>query len=1566
MARIVPKLNLNKTPQLVDNNSLVYAKNIRLLQDGTIGPDTSLDEIESRIGRATTTTETVVVTEAYDEVKYYYTILNYAASIAYDKYGTTPVIEGDHFKFNINLSSTHWDDYYHNSNQSNYQEVSSSDIAILSIYDITNHVFSNITARFILHTGLNVLINTENRTCCLGLAVLQTCYDGIDSLSDTEDYPACAFVSVPIGALRRNIVINGKNYIIINPVFKTESRIHHDAVTEEVTTVNYSTVEYISQIVGLNDKIYFFKEATEEEFTNAGLEYPTNYNDKIRIFEYDEVDNTFTLIKCGWKYSGGSNIRGCVSVNNTGEPILTVCESGFEDDTLVPIKHINLVKCTEEDNETIYTQAPNIPISNLKLVGRYIKTIPAGVYQFFIRYKINDDFYTSWFPCSEEIFAGCRKEAYTLQGTIKHNDLHNDSNNSFIFNIEHLFKDYCNNFEQYQLGFIISSDDGIFARSWKHFDMDLTSSDSIYFEYNQDDIEDINIDELLKSNFDLFNVENIAQYKNKLYISNYKETDFNEDLVSLAKNIKVKLKLKELPYSTSYFFNNIPLNESAISGVYDTFGDFNINYTFRDSTYCDINTTDNIIDTSPETQYEVGQESSKHVSKVFILNNGTKYYIHGDASTDANIPIDIVNSNALINMFIDEIRSNIIGINSNGDYIYRVDNSTTISIDNIHIEYITYTHRYSIPYPLETRYTSEIIDSIELKSSILTNTYQYSERKTLLPFTKYDFYVHYIKQNGIVTNGYFITTKEIRNFAKRYKSIGSAPSEIPIEFTNEDVDDLAFITTTNPSQYGHYSSLDVGDHYYSLGDLSVTDNSIIYPVFSNIKCPNGYVACFISIVKYGDNVAQGFNYEYDDNDHIHKIDCLELDTLLYNKYDNIKIKQSNGEVVTEDASYYSSGTTTPLKHLGCSGHIEFALNGIINTKCWIILDSVNKPYNKTLTKLTPYIKLDSSLAIGYDNYTDINSPGYYCEVAKLNREYCDAGYTNGYYVSGNDIYTRVINSNDFTLSEVTGAVSYHSSTINYIFSNFNLNYVSLTNDLVPQIRRYDIQRENNAEEGTVTSSNKQFITTVNSLTASFILELKSMYKDYTRKLFYEYTKNKITDFNNTIRTSSTDGDETYRQIYKFEATDYYNVPTNRGVITNLVSIANTLYVHCEHSLFKFTDNKTIDAKDEQVVLQENDIFNSGISEVFDAKYGYAGLRNREQSLVTYNAYVFYDAVAKIIYAFGGEQQIGNITEPIKKIVDWINPTDVQFVGDELNDRFFVNLRNETGNICLSFNFKAKSFISIHDIDFKFGFHSRRHTYFVHDDIYEGYKIGWSIYKIVDKITIDNVDYFMTYQNCYTKSLLSISNEDMPDPVGYNPVYACIDVITNVEYEKIKVLNFINWICSEIENYGGQLNFTAEEQLNRLYPGDKLRIYTDSTSTNLFELIDGNGKAKLSNEQRNIDANGDIYPHKESWQYPEYNCGIFSMNYFRDIIRNGNIYESDANAPDIFKYKQAGLTGAVNSNKLVNLTERSQRQYLTQENALIYGKYFIMRLIFHNRNFKVENVIFNMNNYGKTK
>jgi len=1450
MARIVPKLNLNKTPQLVDNNSLVFAKNIRLLKDGTIGPDTSLEEIETNTG---------------DDVN---APVKYIAQI-------------------VGLNNK------------------------IYFFKESNYIKDSVEARQFI----------------------------------ALEYPSEVFVGDPIGpGQTATFDVNTAGYVIRNGVLFQDSSI-------------------------------------------AKSLFP-NFNDRVKIFEYDEVYNKFRIIKCSWKYSGGKKITGCVSVNGTGEYILTICEYDVPQGLLIPIKHINLNKCTESDDESFYTQAPNIPISNLKLSGRYIKNIPAGVYQFFIRYKIREHFYTNWFPCSKELFAGSRKITDTLQGSLKHTDLHEDSNNSFIFTVEHLYPEHCSNYEEFQLGFIISSDGGVFARSWKHFDMSLASSVSIYFDYDKTDIEEINIDDLLKVNYNIFNVNNIAQHKNKLYVSNYVETDFNDpDLQSYANQINISFDLYEINLTSGAYLNNVPLG-GEVNGIYTSFGTQAISSIYGDSAYCNIETIketisseDVTINTQPASIPVTYTENVKpRLLKVSAVDSSNNTY-----DIQEYVPfVELANENydTIIDSVIDTVKDSIVGVNTNGNF--------SININGTQIEIISFIVDFDSISAIKTEdttmtYFGEVVPAIRyyrtvshnqlkvavaIKSSVITTSYVYNEYNTFLPFTKYDFYVHYVTQNGIVTNGYYIGTKEINRYCKQYKPV--ALNDVPAEVINAAINNLSTITTLydisnigdlswytpDLKEYAVYQDGSHNGQYFKLEEIT-DDRYIIVPQFDNIICPNGYVSCFISCTKYGNNVAQGYNYEHDfnstNNKTTHKVDCLDLNCLLYNTSTNITIKNSQGVTLTNFANYYSSSTTNPLEYLGGSGHVEFTTEGDseIDTKCWIIVDSTGKPYNKQLIKVTPFIKLNPIEAVNYTELINLNSPGYFCEVVTLSREYCYD--PNGYYVSGSDVYTRDITGTTLNVDLVETALAYHNSNKAYIFSNYNLNYVSLTSDLTPIIRRYAIQNEGEDNE----TSEKQVITLVNSLLASYSLELKGFYKDYTRKLYQEYTTNKITKFDNTIRVSAVDVDELYRYIYRFEATDYYNVPTHRGVITNLVGIANTLYVHCEHSLFKFSDNKTLNAQEEEVILQENDIFNSGISEVFDAQYGYGGLKDKAQSLVTFNAYVFYDAVAKIIYAFGGEQQIGNISEPIQKIIDDLNPTDVQFVGDEINDRFFVNLRNDQGNVCLSFNFKSKSFISIHDIDFKFGFHSRRHTYFVHDNYSDETLIGWSIYRVTDKIIANNNSYFNAYQNCYTQSIISI--QDMPLPIELNAASSCIDIIANVEYEKIKVLNYINWICSEILNYGHSLNFVAEEELNRLYDGDKLRVYSDSCATNLIELTDANGKAKLSKEYRNVDANSNINAVKESWQYPTYNCGVFSINYFRDVIQNGNVYTAPNS--DLFKYTQAPNIGP---NKLVDLTKYPQRQNLTQENSLIYGKYFVFRLIFNNRNFKIENVTFRMSDYGKTK
>ena len=181
---------------------------------------------------------------------------------------------------------------------------------------------------------------------------------------------------------------------------------------------------------------------------------------------------------------------------------------------------------------------------------------------------------------------------------------------------------------------------------------------------------------------------------------------------------------------------------------------------------------------------------------------------------------------------------------------------------------------------------------------------------------------------------------------------------------------------------------------------------------------------------------------------------------------------------------------------------------------------------------------------------------------------------------------------------------------------------------------------------------------------------------------------------------------------------------------------------------------------------------------------------------------------------------------------------------------------------------------------------------------------------------------------------------------------------NTSYEKIKVIDSLSWICSEITDYSKNSLFVAEESMDRTYPGHQIRIYSDTCYTELIPLLDNNNNPKISNNERNIDNNGNIVANTNSWQYIRYNCGIWSMNYFRDAKK----YKDEFN----YKNENNGIYGNPNDIVGTNIKDFSQRQYYTNESSLLYGKYFVVRFIFTNKNFKLENIIVKMSNYGKTE
>lgn len=1457
--------------------------------------------------------------------------------------------------------------------------------------------------------------------------------------------------------------------------------------------------DIIGHIVGINSKVYLFVQNHIEE---EGVEKPV-YN----IVEYDELSEMVRTIPCSWKYSGGT-IDGCVTINSINEPILTICEKPSKNSKdLIPIKHINLNTCSYNDDESIYTQTPIIPITNLLLTDKYIRTIPNGVYQFFVRYKVRNEFYTNWFPCSKECFAGTQKVTNTIQGGIIHVNTEIDAKESFVFTVEHLFDNAAKNFEEYQLGFIISNEDSSVARTWKSFDF---SVNTIYFDYDQ--VAETNIDDLLNVNYELFNVGNVTYFRNKLYIADYKETDFNPDFQKIASNIDIDINSKYIKTDSDVYISGKALTKSSPSLPYfDKWGDDNINVLFKssfndvyhftsqkemrvdsssefgaatikanwsstynpdlywvnyaksnaknlpnpfpefekgnnwwDTGYLTLYNLEGFIDTNthPLTKYNSFRRrwywaSGSKNNNVLIGNGyegvfpiydngfgttlpdltnafkekvesllvevcgicklrsitctyaGKKYYVMGNENIDvaADETLDFSgidwfdDAEHMISKLQSYVVDKIVGLDEQGKYVLNIDGHI-ITVDRFEVNYSTYdydvkvttnnTDGYTATFKADTKKTNKVLAyNIKIDNKYITDSNNDIESVSLLPFTDYEFYVHFVKENGVTTNGYYIDTKSIKYYNKLQNPV------------------------------------------------------IFYPSFTNIVIPEGYVSCFISINPVGDIILQGFNHEVKDG--YHYLDCLESDAGLKPLSSGLTIVNSAGEVITKNAEYHSSSSTNPISMFGNSGCIKwearddepkvyqrtFAQKNIVfdrteqyvkvmvicntntidlssdpktfvydtapNSKPLeellqeaeyfantvrgespaiqiitsdaglkihiqvssdggnvgligivmttnpdeseaslklkalsnsiigseeIIPDNVNHYWvkikndtrsnkNKRLIKITPYLK--GTGIINYFNVDNLNLPGYMCKVSKINRN-----VANNLYYSGTDIYIKGTDYPDaIELNDFEEYASLDGPTISYVLSSYNLNYLSSSDDLVPQLRSYKTNNE------TVTL--RQIAIGIQSSTSSYNMELKSMYRDYVRKYYNPYDKEATIDtFKNTIRSSSVNRDESHKSIYIFDANEYYNIPTNRGSITNMFNILDNIYIHTEHSLFKFSGKNSLSSEDSEIMLKEGNIFDTGISEVFDSKYGYAGLQNKNHSVITFNSYIFYDKLANTIYAYSGNNQLATVSDSIKKILDTYKINDVYFVADEYNDRFFANFKlSDNSNICLSYNVKSTSFVSIHDLDFSNGFNSRLNTYFIRRTEDRG-----SLY-LIDKTAIND------YNSLFTPSALKIND------MSTTELESAIDIIFNTEYEKVKCLNHINWICSEIKNYETYIN-EAEEELDRMYSGSKLKIYTDICSTPLVDLVDSQDKPLVANDTDIRNPN--------NYKYPRYNCGIWSFNYFRDVNTQA----------DIFKY-------AINS---------------IADKALVYGKYFVVRFIFKNKNFKIENIIFNINNYEK--
>lgn len=1380
MGNIISKLNLNKTPRLVENNSLIFAKNIKLLVDGTIGRDDGISKLSIDIEDENNQT---TFTKQFDFIQ------------------------------------------------------------ILKIL-IDNKVTNLVQEQGAVTSRLNDLLENDDVTESNAITINQNIVNTLQTKID------------------------------------------------KYSLVSANTNKYfVKGVVPNNNEFYIF--CVSNDLPN----YPNSF-----ILKYVEDTNEVSLLDVTWNYSGGS-IKGYCEKNLIGQTILNIAE--YKDDsTLIPFKSINTETCREDYDESIYTQAPKIPFTNLKLTAYYNKKIKNGTYQFFVRYKISDNFYTKWYVASNILqIANTVKEA-TVFGLVKYFKESLDCDKSFVFEVEHLNLDVLNslNYTSFQLGFIVTTDEtATYGKIWKSFSFNTRI---IYFDGNPEQLEDIEFSELLEPIYNLYNVKNIASFKNKLYISNYVESNINPNFQSYADNINIKLKAKTLSYDEQdlnyeslyrilyVFENNGTIIEYLANPYLENYNDILYSKMYKEDgnpAAIDIYLGElvrqaiiNICD------YIFGYMARGYNPSVIpnykdetgLISYSAKYKQRSSTQNfdDRTIMLTIgshsgigYSGETVYDSLIDNFQE--LELNNGCFNVYRVitnnDGSLYVKYDSSHNGDYVFGLLYFTLWAKDDN-THNYIYRFDISISSLGNVTYLSKSntilQTLIPFQSYKFYVHYVNEYGEETNGYLI------------------------------------------------DEVTVDDTFIEDNISAITNHDIIYPIFENITFPEKYPYCYITFVKSKTKTYELFNISNKSYGNKYKAVNLEANIRLINLIDNVPTLlydiDANGiRSFMEVANYASSNDGVHVRELGGYGMLLY--NNDLDITSTSVIGFIKQDYeinedNIKLHRCTPYIKKESNEALTYDS-SDLFLDGYICAI---HAPIADKIY-DYYYFSANDVYKKIGDGFDeLSLEEYnydgTNEILYNRSSdrLFLIYSNYNLNYVSLGVDIATKIisKTYGSNNENK----------KTFIYNgINSTELSDLYKLNTMFIDYIERTYVKYYDKAIVKFDNTIRSSIVIGDESTSEIYYFRPEDYYNVPTNKGIITNLVSIGNYIIVHTKDSLFNFSGNNSLTAQDGEVKPVETEVFDTGIQEVFGSNLGFAGLEKNTHSIVIQDGYVFYDSSVRKIYIYFGQGQINCISDNIEKLLNYCNPVDVFLANDFCNNnRFFICIKYLSSNVykyvTLSYNIKTKSFISVHDFYYDLAFNTKRNCYFVRDN---------GIY-IIDKTTIGYNDLLNTDELYPSVTFANVIN---------NVRGAIVDIIVNDDIEIVKTLNAVHWIISKILQFvpvrfidgeqPSEKDLMAEESLDRTYAGDKMLIYTDSTYTPIIDI------SKVSNDYS-------IYS-SDSYKYPRYNQGRWTLNYFRDIK---------------------------------NIGEDEIPPYSADNQSLIEGKYFVIRFILDSNNdFKLETLGLQYNN-----
>ena len=1330
--------------------------------------------------------------------------------------------------------------------------------------------------------------------------------------------------------------------------------------------INYTVNSLVGYINCPNEVVLLvYKEYTQNEETIKLSE----------IYRAVELKNSDKLalykVPNAWKYDGGK-IVGTYTYNVYNHLIIAIAESDASID-----KQLITIDLNDSNNYDVidkYSCAPNVPIANLTLNGKVKgNSMPHGLYKFFIRYEVSDKLYTNWFPIGASQYAlsldyktvfnhvyatdsGGGNTKLTTGSFLVNTEKDSYYNFSFTINFNDVYS-----YIGFQIGYILQTEDTSVGRIWNGFSFN-GSELSKSFIFNGGYIDEIDISDLTANVLNVYNVKALTEYNSKLYLANFKETDYNVDLSSYAQTIDTYLIKKVVDIgnveSASTLMNTwtytINGNDCSITVPADV-----SSVRLKDFTNI-LSVLNSAIDWKSGFQSGVLENLGEDTRIVFSKDK---------LSLSPSLPDPYYTGNAEYKRFWEgngEYRFGSYWIgNAGGEALMPIG---SLSYDDISISKEEHVNNYS------SYNTDNVI-------------------KSLMPYEVYAFYVHYVREDGSYTNGIPLENKiPVGDYSPLYKQIKDLTA---LELTTYHLDDIKSI---NEIRDKYLYEVFIRDYAYSKEYFGIyLDNngkklfrtnsgimntgSAVYMLrlgvrFENITYPPGYVGAFFSYEKVNalsvyqayvtDNISnnssilikandcESANIRYDGSLFIphHKITDSGIVSIssepYYSYINNAAPVLSNASINFEGAMLNRAGLHGGIamnlaKTNQQSGQTEVYQPAVGIVGSIIIFN--RSIYSNEVKELIPLGPITIKSFYGEDNTDDpeteqidindniinydINYPSFLTQDKILT--YKDSIFINE-NGSVNIISDNVINpANYYTLPQY--------AVLKYVWKFSNVNLLALS-----------IKKEPEQFGGVVGNDNNTINIAVKPLNASDLFKLESCYLDTIHKAYTNFNKHlqTVNIFTNVIRASYPIRNESGINSWRLlNPLSYYVIDNANGEIVNIFGAAKAFYIHTKNNLLVTTADAKLTAETTEININNNEIFNIEPKEIFTSDLGYGGLKYQECQLFSQFGYIWYDTERYKLFRFDNGHLV-DINSGIDEILKRYRYEYCYINIDNENNRIFFAFKKEGEyDLTIGYDTLGNKWLSLYDFTFDRSIHTVNYCLF-------NLSRSTKVYKYSQDEGVDYCDYGNDLQS-FNLDLPHYGTLISADPERWTVKYCCFDIIFNPNYNIPKVLDSISWVHELISRHILDNSHPAELELVNDSIDKRvddltdmfIDIYTDSTDSGLLTIK----PTKLNDVADVNNPNG--------YKYPFYDKGVWNYSYFRNNI---TIPVTEQELVALAEKYHVNVERLKNVYKAI--VKNGSMVYRSSDlRSLIYGKYIAVRFVYkNNEKLKFDNLSVNIKKY----